>query len=69
MKIQYDSAIPGLINWQGSTITFRQSTFSIEALTEILHLAVAELGSLIESLAFTSYDNADLPKVLWSKLL
>ena len=68
MKIQYDSAMPGLINWQGSTITFRQSTFSMEALTEMLHLAVVELGSLIESLAFTSYDNADLPKVLWSKL-
>ena len=68
MKIQYDSAMPGLINWQGSTITFRQSTFSMEALTEMLHLAVAELGSLIESLAFTSYDNVDLPKVLWSKL-
>ena len=64
MKIQYDSAMPGLINWQGSTITYQQSTFSMEALTEILHLAVAELSSLIESLAFTSYDNADLPKVL-----
>ena len=68
MKIQYDSAMPGLIHWQGSTITYRQSTFSMEALTEMLHLAVSELGSLMETLAFTSYDNADLPKVLWSKL-
>ena len=40
----------------------------MEALTEMLYLAVAELGSLMESLAFTSYDNVDLPKVLWSKL-
>ena len=31
-------------------------------------MAITELSSLIESLAFTSYDNADLPKVLWSKL-
>ena len=60
--------MPGLINWQGSTITYRQSTFFIKALTKMLYLAVAELGSLIESLAFISYDNVDLPKVLWSKL-
>jgi len=36
----------------------------MEALIEMLYLAVAELGSLIESLAFTSYDNVDLPTVL-----
>jgi len=34
----------------------------------MLYLAVVEFSSLIKSLAFTSYDNADLPKVLWSKL-
>ena len=36
----------------------------MEALTEMLYLAVIELSSLIKSLAFTSYDNVDLPKVL-----
>jgi len=34
----------------------------------MLYLAVVEFSSLIKSLAFTSYDNVDLPKVLWSKL-
>ena len=61
----------GLLYWEGSTVVFRQATFSIEALVEMLHWLVGELARTMASLLFAAPADGPglgLPAIDWTRL-
>ena len=50
LRVQYSTAITALLNWEGSKVTFRQVTLTVEGLVEMLHWLVGELGRTMASL-------------------
>ena len=52
LRIQFTTAIAGKVIWEGTTITYRSTTFSMESLSEMLHYVVQELGRTMDSLLY-----------------
>ncbi|KAK4158624.1 hypothetical protein QBC43DRAFT_305290, partial [Cladorrhinum sp. PSN259] len=55
LKVCFTTPASGQLYWVGSTVTYRQITFSMAALTEMLHQIVGELGRMVDQLTFRSF--------------
>ncbi|KAK4158655.1 hypothetical protein QBC43DRAFT_249019, partial [Cladorrhinum sp. PSN259] len=55
LKVCFTTPASGQLYWAGSTVTYRQITFSMAALTEMLHQIVGELNRMVDQLTFRSF--------------
>jgi superfamily II DNA or RNA helicase len=54
LKIRFTTAAAGHISWSGTTVTYRTVSFSMEALSEMLHGLVSELSRTMDELTFAA---------------
>lgn len=57
IKVKFTTAIAGQVAWDGNKITFQKVTFSVDALTEMLHQVIGELGRTMDELCYRSYSS------------
>ena len=70
LRIRYTTAVAGHIEWEGSQISFRDVQLTMEALSEGLHAATAQLRRLLLGLLFCSgpTEAESVPAIPWDRL-
>lgn len=69
MKIRYDTAAPGTIDWDGDTVIFREIRLSMTQLSIMLRELVRETRELLAELTIAPGGDIDqLPKIPWDRI-
>jgi len=69
MKIRYNTTAPGTIDWDGSTVIFRDIKFSMAQLTIMLRDLIREARALLAELTMAPGGDVDcLPRIPWDKI-
>jgi superfamily II DNA helicase RecQ len=69
MKIRYNTAAPGTIDWDGSTVVFRDIKLTMAQLTLMLRDLIREARTLLAELTMVPGGDVDyLPRIPWDKI-